>query len=74
MTADQLKTIGYENKINQLESENAQLKQLLADFVKDANKQTNEIVRLRVIIERANSINGDIRVKEILNEADKSRS
>jgi hypothetical protein len=53
MTTDQLKAIGYENKINQLESENAQLKQLLEDFVKSANTQSREIDRLHLIIERA---------------------
>jgi hypothetical protein len=57
--------------LEELESKNAELKQLLADFVNDANKQTSEIVRLRVIIERANSINGDMRVKEILEEVNK---
>jgi hypothetical protein len=67
--------IYHRRKIKELESENAQLKQLLADFVRDANKQSREIVRLRGIIERAidtaklSFVFKDI--LEILNEAGK---
>jgi len=42
-----------ECEVMELKAENAQLKQHVQEFVTDANKQTKEIVRLNVIIERA---------------------
>lgn len=41
--------------VNKLYAENAQLKQRIKEHVTDANNQTSEIVRLRVIAERAKS-------------------
>jgi uncharacterized protein (UPF0335 family) len=65
-----------------LESENVLLKQRIKDFVKDANNQTREIVRLRGIIERIDkadkeNINACVAihlVREILNEAGKGEA
>lgn len=40
-------------KAEQLEAENARLKQHVEDLVKDANNQSREIIRLRGVIEEA---------------------
>jgi ferritin-like metal-binding protein YciE len=68
----------FVNLTQKLELENAQLKQHIEEHVTDANKQTKEIVRMRLIVERTKArvtrvCNAEAArfLLEILNEAGK---